>query len=263
MSSIATDKGILHYEAIGRGKPVIFLHGWLGSWRLWQQTMVSMESDFRSYALDFWGFGESDRKYATYDLPDFVSLINQFMDQMGIEKAPLIGHSMGGTVSLLCGLIFKDCISKIAIVGSPIQGSSLALPLKLAGRKNIASLLYSNIHIFRRLMKFYSPRICSDPNFPAMMDNDITNTTLNSFLKSIASLRKTDLTAKIAEIHIPVMGMYGKNDNIVSPDQSVVLRNGIPGATVEMFPHSGHFIMLDEPQAFSGAIRRFLNIENP
>ncbi|PKN88695.1 MAG: alpha/beta hydrolase, partial [Chloroflexi bacterium HGW-Chloroflexi-8] len=65
MSSIATDKGILHYEVIGRGRPVIFLHGWLGSWQLWQQTMANMAGSFRTYALDFWGFGESDRKLAS------------------------------------------------------------------------------------------------------------------------------------------------------------------------------------------------------
>jgi len=261
MSSIATDKGILHYEVIGHGKPVIFLHGWLGSWRLWQQTMADMAGSFRTYALDFWGFGESDRKLASYDVPDFVSLIIQFMDQMGIDQAPLIGHSMGGTVSLLTGLTYPERVSKITIIGSPILGDSLAFPLKLAGRKIVASFLFSNFRIFRSLMKFYAPRICSDPNFPKMMDHDITNTTLNSFLKSIASLRNTNLSSKISGIQIPVLGMYGKNDNIVSPDQSEVLRIGNPKARVEIFQSSGHFIMLDEPQLFSESILRFLNTD--
>jgi len=181
------------------------------------------------------------------------------MDQMGIEQAPLIGHSMGGTVSLQTGLIYPERVSKITVIGSPILGDSLAFPLKLAGRKIVASFLFSNFNIFRSLMKFYAPRICSDPNFPKIMDHDITNTSLNSFLKSIASLRNTDLSSSIREIKIPILGMYGKNDNIVSPNQSELLKSRNPKATIEIFQSSGHFIMLDEPQLFSESIHRFLN----
>ena len=100
MSSITTDQGIVHYEVYGRGRPVILLHGWLGSWGLWQETMAYLGRFYRTYALDFWGFGESGKKRDTYDVQDFVSLVDQFMDQLGIAQAPLVGHSMGGTVSL-------------------------------------------------------------------------------------------------------------------------------------------------------------------
>ncbi len=259
MSSITTDKGILHYEVIGRGKPVIFLHGWLGSWRLWQKTMLNLNGEFRTYALDFWGFGESDRTLNSYEVQDFVDLVLQFMDQMGIEKAPLIGHSMGGTVSLLFGLAYPHRVSKIAIIGSPINGSSLAFPLKIAGRKFFASLLFSNISIFRKIMKLVAPILSNDSDFSKMMDNDITNTNLNSFLISISSLRKTNLTNQICDLNMPLLGMYGKNDNIVSPNQLNLLREKIPGAIGEFFHSSGHFIMLDEPIAFSNSIKNFIN----
>jgi len=99
VSSITTDQGILHYEVYGRGKPVILLHGWLGSWGLWQETMTFLGQYYRTYALDFWGFGESGRKLDTYLVNDFVALVDQFMDKLGIESAPLVGHSMGGALS--------------------------------------------------------------------------------------------------------------------------------------------------------------------
>ena len=88
MSSITTDQGIVHYEVYGRGKPVILLHGWLGSWGLWQETMGYLGSYYRTYALDFWGFGESGKKRETYAVQDFVSLVDQFMEQLGIMQAP-------------------------------------------------------------------------------------------------------------------------------------------------------------------------------
>jgi pimeloyl-ACP methyl ester carboxylesterase len=95
VSSITTDQGIVHYEVYGRGRPVILLHGWLGSWALWQETMTSLGAFYRTYALDFWGFGESGKKRESYSVQDFVSLVDQFMDRLGIEWAPLVGHRMG------------------------------------------------------------------------------------------------------------------------------------------------------------------------
>lgn len=261
MSSITTDKGILHYEVVGRGKPVIFLHGWLGSWALWKEVMESVSLRYRAYALDFWGFGESGRKLDDYTIADFATLVQQFMDQMGIFSSPLIGHSMGGTVSLLSGINFPLRISKIMVIGSPIQGSSLSIPLKLAGQKRIVSLLYANIDIFRKCMKYYAPYICQDPNFPEMIDRDITNTTTDSFLRSIASLRKTDLRTRIEEISMPVKGIYGKKDHIVNNNQHKILKNGIPHAKIEIFPAAGHFIMLDEPAECTRSIMNFLDAE--
>jgi len=92
-----------------------------------------------------------------------------------------------------------------------------------------------------------------------MMDNDITNTNLNSFLISISSLRKTDLTNQLVKLKVPLLGMYGKNDNIVSPKQLDLIKAKIPNANIAYFISSGHFIMLDEPIAFSNTVINFLN----
>jgi pimeloyl-ACP methyl ester carboxylesterase len=261
MSSITTDKGILHYEVYGRGRPVILLHGWLGSWGLWQETMTYLGQYYRTYALDFWGFGESGGRLDTYEVDDFVLLVNQFMDQMGILEAPLIGHSMGGTVSLLTAMTYPDRITKVTIIGSPIVGSSLAMPLKFAGQRFIASVLFRFFGVFRSLMKLVSPMICSDPRFPEMMDRDLSKTNLESFLNSIASLRETDLRPELHKIKIPVMGMFGHRDNIVSPQQWKALQGGITHARIERYPKAGHFIMMDEPQACMQALKEFLDME--
>lgn len=250
---------MLHYEVFGRGKPVILLHGWLGSWGLWQETMQTLGSSYRTYALDFWGFGESGKKRSTYDVQDFVSLVDQFMQQMGIESAPLVGHSMGGTVSLSAALRYPARVSKVIVIGSPITGRSLAMPLKLAGYRPIAWLLFNLMGLFRLGLRTASPLICGDPDFPDMMDRDLSRTTLESFLMSIASLRRTDLRPELNRITIPVMGMYGKRDNIVHPDQWKPLLAGVPHTHVEVFPNAGHFIMLDDPPGFIGKLRGFLD----
>jgi pimeloyl-ACP methyl ester carboxylesterase len=263
LSSITTDQGIVHYEVFGRGRPVILLHGWLGSWGLWQETMACLGRSYRTYALDFWGFGESGKKRDTYAVQDFVSLVTQFMDQLGIARAPLVGHSMGGTVSLSVAIQDPDRVSSITVIGSPVVGTSLSLLLKLFGRRAIARLVYHNLWMFQHSYRLLAPFYCRDPRWADMMDRDISKLTLESFLMSIASLRCTDLRPALGQVPVPVMGMYGQRDIVVSPRQWKPLNEGIPHARVEIFPKAGHFIMLDEPKAFMDILQNFLDHPGP
>lgn len=251
----------MHYEVYGRGRPVILLHGWLGSWGLWQETMGFLGRSYRTYALDFWGFGESGKKRETYAVQDFVGLVNQFMEQLGISQAPLVGHSMGGTVSLALAIQHPQRVRKVVVVGSPIVGSSLAFPLKLSGYKGIAFLLFNMMWAFRLTMRLVDPFICRDPRFPEMMDRDLSRTTVESFLLSIASLRRTDLRPKLNEIKIPVMGIYGDRDNIVHPRQWQPLKEGVPHAKIIHWEKAQHFVMLDKPQDFMESLKTFLDDE--
>ena len=166
MSSITTDQGIVHYEVYGRGRPVILLHGWLGSWGLWQETMTFLGQYYRTYALDFWGFGESGKKRNTYMVQDFVSLVDQFMDKLGHYPRAAGWAQHGRHGQPVGGDAVPGTGSKVVIIGSPIAGSSLALPLKLAGYRPIAWLLFNMFGAFRWVMRVASPFICGDPRFP-------------------------------------------------------------------------------------------------
>ena len=222
--------------------------------------MAFLGQGFRTYALDFWGFGESGKKRSTYHVQDFVGLVDQFMEKLGIASAPLVGHSMGGTVSLSVALDYPDRVERVVIIGSPIVGSSLALPLKMAGYRNVANILFNAFPAFRFAMRMASPMICRDPAFPDMMDRDLSKTTLESFLISIASLRQTDLRPQLKNITTPVMGMFGDRDNIVNPNQWKPLKEGIPLARVERFRKAGHFIMLDDPLNFMFKLKDILSV---
>ncbi len=59
MSAILLDDKIVHYEVLGRGRPIIFLHGWVGSWRYWVPAMQTAAMSFRAYGIDLWGFGDT------------------------------------------------------------------------------------------------------------------------------------------------------------------------------------------------------------
>lgn len=91
------------------------------------------------------------------------------------------------------------------------------------------------------------------------MDRDLSKTTLESFLISIATLRKTNLQPNLHKITVPVMGMYGDRDIIVHPRQWQPLLKGVPHARIERFAQSGHFIMMDEPQPCMAKLKDFLD----
>lgn len=262
MSSIVTDQGIVHYEAYGRGQPVILLHGWLGSWGYWLQTMEFLKEQYRCYALDFWGFGESGKFRSRYDLNDFVSLVDQFMDRLGIETAPIVGHSMGGTVAISLALSKPNRAKKVIVVGSPIAGNSLNIFLQLAGKPWIASLVWQMPQMLRLGIRVFSPLIVSDwPSWYKMITRDLSRTTLDAFFSSIRSLHKADLRPQLPGITAPVMGIYGLGDKVVEPTQANVITNNAPVSRIVMMPRSGHFPMLDEPEAFNQHLVEFLTFK--
>lgn len=260
MSSMITDRGIVHYEVYGQGPPVILLHGWLESWDHWRGTMESLASDHRTYALDFWGFGDSGKQGVGYSVEDYIEMVDQFMERLGVWSASVLGHSMGGTVSLGLALECPERVQRVAVVGSPIQGEALALFLRLAARRLLASLAYRSPGVLPLGVRLFSPLLARDwKTWYRMFERDLSRTTLESFHLSIASLYKTDLSSRLGEIRMPTLGIYGQRDRIVDPDQGEVLARGAPRADVCRFHRSGHFPMLDEPERFYHVLGEFLN----
>jgi pimeloyl-ACP methyl ester carboxylesterase len=262
VSSIVTDQGIVHYEAYGRGQPVILLHGWLGSWGYWLKTMEALKKQYRCYALDFWGFGESGKERKSYQVDDFVNLVDQFMERLGIESAPIVGHSMGGTVALSLAIAKPARVQRVIVVGSPVVGDSLNILLRLSGKPWIASMVWRMPTILAFGIKVFSPYVVNDwPQWYKMITRDISQATLDSFFTSIRSLHKTDLRAVLPAVTRPIMGIYGAGDNVVAPSQANLIAQSAPLSRIKMMNGSKHFPMLDEPQAFNDNLAEFLAFE--
>jgi pimeloyl-ACP methyl ester carboxylesterase len=260
MSSIVTDRGVVHYEAYGRGRPVILLHCWLGSWNYWLSTMEALSDAYKTYALDFWGFGDSGTKGKHFRVPDYVEMVVQLMDRLGLREARVMGHSMGGTVTLSLALAHPDRVEKVAVVGSPITGDGLALMLRLASKRALAAVAYRIPGVLPLGVRLSSPFLTRDwRTWYQMFEQDLSRTTLESFHYSIASLRTTDLSSRLQEIRVPVLGVYGRNDRIVDPHQGAILAEEAATAQVAYFDRSGHFPMLDERERFHRTMRDFLD----
>jgi pimeloyl-ACP methyl ester carboxylesterase len=268
---LVTDPGVIHYETYGRGRPVLLLHGWLGSWELWRNTIEVLGREFRTYALDFFGFGESgvaqggenilpERRLEAFTVPTYVEMVHQFMDRLGIKKAPLIGHSMGGTVSLSTAIRYPEQVVKVCVIGSPINGSSLNLLLKLSGNPTLASVFWlfggRGLMLFLRVYSYFMAK--DGRAMSRMITRDVSRISAESFFQSINTLRKTDLRPELGKVQVPTLGMYGKRDIIVRPSENETLHAGVPHAQIEWFPDAGHFIMMDSPERFITTLRTWL-----
>ena len=264
MSSIVTEQGILHYESLGRGRPIILLHGWINSWDVWRDSMIALASSglYRVYALDFWGFGESAKETpnAAFRMDSYVEMVYEFMNRLGIQQSPVFGHSMGGTVALKMALMHPERVSRVAVVGSPINGKTLNPFLKLAGGNWIANLPDALQPVTEAIILSTMKMVLNGDSrrVQEMITRDVQKTTIDSFVRSIGDLHRTDLSEQIKSLQPPALGIYGARDNIVSPKNAAALTNLVAKAEVAMMQESRHFPMADEPERFVNVLSHFL-----
>lgn len=120
MSAITIGGNLVHYEVLGRGRPVLLLHSWIGSWRYWIPTMQQLQLKYRVYAIDLYGFGDSSKDTRRYPIDHQVQLVLDFMNHLGIPKAALIGHGLGALVVSEFARLYPDKAPRVLLAGVPL-----------------------------------------------------------------------------------------------------------------------------------------------
>lgn len=120
MSAIVVNGELVHYEVLGRGRPVVLLHGMLGSWRYWVPLLQRLQQSYRLYAIDLFGFGDSARNPEHFALGPQVELVQAFMDELGLPKAAFIGHGLGALVAAEFARRHPDHAARLMLVSLPL-----------------------------------------------------------------------------------------------------------------------------------------------
>ncbi len=118
-----------HYIEKGEGKPLILIHGFFYDSFTWHNNIDLLAEHFKVYALDLWGFGDSDKSKPRYEVSDYVALINNFTDNMGIREAPIVGHALGASIALEYAARYPDRAKKVMAVSLPITPDSISRKL--------------------------------------------------------------------------------------------------------------------------------------
>ena len=120
MSAITIGGNLIHYEVLGRGRPVILLHTWIGCWRYWIPTMQQLQLKYRVYAVDLYGFGDTGKDASHYSIDHQVQLVSDFMNNLGIPKAAFIGHGLGALVAVEFARLYPDKAPRVLLSGAPL-----------------------------------------------------------------------------------------------------------------------------------------------
>ena len=259
MGVLMLDKQVIHYEVMGQGEPVLFLHGWMGSWRYWLPTMEAVAEHFRTYSFDFWGFGDSDKDTETHTISDYVAQVLTFLDGMGIARCRLVGHSMGGMVSLKTAIDYPDRVVRVATAGAVIEGSSLAPLLKLTTNQLVTRLFVRPgvvAGIWTRLMS--NIQAGWSRWFQEVVDDSVKSNQ-EAVLRSVRSMRDTDLRPELPGLKVPALIIHGSNDDIVHPNQADIFKEiVVPMARVVVMKKCRHFPFMDDPETFNRLLLDFL-----
>lgn len=243
MSAVLLDGGIVHYEVIGRGRPIIFLHGWVGSWRYWVPAMQTTSTSFRAYALDMWGFGDTAREPERYMIDKQVSLLDHFLQELGINKVAIVGHGLGALVGLLFTMRYPTVVDRIMTVELPFEINAINARLRSAALQELIDWL---------LVK-------APATEPARSDG--LKADLQALAASFNSPDLFNLTHRISAVNTPCLLVYGQNDPAITlPDFEKLT---LPASMHSIiFEQSSHFPMLDDPSGFNRLLADFLTLQS-
>jgi pimeloyl-ACP methyl ester carboxylesterase len=244
MSGILIRGSLVHYESFGRGQPIIFLHGWLGSWRYWVPIMEDLAKDHHTYALDLWGFGDSDKSQDHYEIDDYVALLQDFMDALGIWRVPLVGHTLGAAVAVRLAAIQPERVSHVLAVGLPLAADAINRRLLTAAPNEAMARLFWHRQ---------RPHPEVEIGMPKMAHNAVALT--------VQSVARLDMRGILADVEAPLLMVYGDRDNVISSDE-IEEQEGLEyAARTIVFPDAHHFPMLDQAAKLGRLLRDFLDVD--
>ena len=242
MSAILLDNSIVHYEVLGRGRPVIFLHGWVGSWRYWITSMQVTSTSYRAYALDLWGFGDTAHSILNYSLGNQATLLDRFLNEMGIGKIALVGHGLGALVGMTFATRFPQSVDRMMAVSCPLDYAAVNTRLRNAPPAELSDWLSNRT-----------------PGVTTAL-SDFPKADAKAIAESLVGLQANNIFSSFRVLNIPCLLVYGDKDPaITTPDGEYSLSTMTHQIELE---GSGHFPMLDETTRFNRLLTDFLALDS-
>lgn len=252
----------IHYQQIGSGPNLVFLHGIGASSYTWRLLPPLLASHFTLTFVDIPGFGlSSKRPERDHGLDEQARLLSVFLSTVGIEKAGLVGSSMGGAIALWMSKLEPKRFEKVAVI-APAVNSAL-LPFELA---RLARLMLPTTQFFlnRSFFKATLKRVFTKHDL--ITDEVIRNyqrpyledaKAIQTFVRATKVLSDSRLPTELASIKTQVLILYGARDKLVPKRVMDTLRTLLPHAHYVEHEHAGHHPQEDEPEWLAQELIRF------
>lgn len=244
----------------GDGLPVVFIHGFPFSHRMWAPQLRALSDDFRLAAYDLRGHGESPVGDGQYTIEFFADDLIGVLDHLELERAVVCGLSMGGYVLLRAlerepgrfrGAVLCDTRSEADSDEGRLKRVAAIRALRTEGPGAYAE---------RFLPGVLSPETLeSRPEVVRAVRTMIEANPVEGMVGAqIAMAARTDTTGALARIEVPTLVVVGEDDELTPPGTAREMARRIPGAGVTVIPLAGHVSNLENPDAFNEALRPFL-----
>ena len=251
----------------GDGPPIVFVHGLGGTWQNWLETLPRAAQERRAIAVDLPGFGTSPMPNEEISIPLYARLLNELLDQLGIEWAVLVGNSMGGFVAAelciryqrvdrlvlaaACGISTRNLRRRPTVtlfrLGGVLSSAALARSREVAARPRLRHVALSTV--IRHPSRLH----------PDVLLQIMPGSNAPGFMPALESLLDYNFTDRLGEIGCPTLLVWGREDILVPVADADEFERLIPDARKVVFDETGHMPMLEQAGAFNDCLMGFIN----
>lgn len=258
---------------------VLFIHGWTGCWQHWVKQFAALSGDHRVVAMDLPGFGGSPMPPAReISIEGYAAVVVDVLDALGIERATLVGSSMGGGVAAQATLDSPERVERLALVSATgIAPRYMGFPsafVKHRVNRPVMNVVFRESPLPTRL----AYKLASRPRLrqaalslfvadPSALSGPISVELISGAGRPAAAaacvaLASHEIFERLAEIDCPTLVLWGDKDRVVGPSCAQRYADAIGGAELVVYEGIGHLPFIEAPQRFNEDIRRFLEREN-
>lgn len=277
------DGARIYVEEFGPESPqgAIFVHGSVLRTDVWHYQM-DLETGRRMVFSDLRGHGRSTKGEASYSISTLAEDLLAVMDEVGLEEAVIVGHSVGGQVAL------RLCHDRPELMGSRVKGlvlvntsygpftetlvaSGVIARIERLTRRPLDALgkQHARIESLRRFVRpsdalFWGVALAAFGQNPSPKHIDFTydmlaHTPVDVILDLVKSYRDFDMADSLHEIEVPALVLGGTHDRLTLPKASHYLAAHLPDADLHIFDGCGHMTMLERHEEFNKLLARFLD----
>jgi pimeloyl-ACP methyl ester carboxylesterase len=261
------------YLTAGEGPPLLLLHGVGDNALDWQWVMPTLARTYRVYAPDLPGSGGSAKPLADYSPAFFTRFVAAFLDALGVERAAVVGNSLGGLVGLRLALSEPERVTALGLVSSASLGRevtyalrSLALPgygkLAVAWGKRRpgaaqralgrSALLFARPWRVPRKWLKEQYRLARLPGF---LEAQLATVRAQVGLKG----QREVLVDRLPQLQRPTLIVWGTRDRVLPYSQGQEAVAHLPEGALQLIPECGHSPQVEQPERFASGLGEFLN----
>jgi 3-oxoadipate enol-lactonase len=242
------------WERRGSGEPLLLVHG-LGYARWgWEPVLEPLERSFDVILFDNRGIGESDAPPGPYTVAELAADAAQVLDEAGVERANVLGTSLGGMVAQELALTAPERVDRL-VLACTTPGGPEAFPMP----ERTVQLMTGGA----TLRQFVENALAPGPD-PELVDRilrhrEATAQPLDAWSAQAAAGATFDALGRIARVEAPTLILHGTEDAVVDSRNSSLLASRIPDSRVELFPGGGHLFFWEQPDRFVDVVTGFLS----